>query len=125
MCRGGTLVPPRGPPPPRDATATRLASRPAKPASGCGGTVPRLEAGRRFDVVREDPYPSRRTYVRRTRPGGVLVPAETTLTARQQEIWQFLVTYVDGHGYPATVREIGEEGGLASPSTVHAHLANL
>jgi repressor LexA len=47
------------------------------------------------------------------------------LTARQQEIWQFLVTYVDGHGYPPTVREIGEEVGLASPSTVHAHLANL
>jgi repressor LexA len=47
------------------------------------------------------------------------------LTARQQEIWQFLVTYVDGHGYPPTVREIGEHVGLASPSTVHAHLANL
>jgi repressor LexA len=47
------------------------------------------------------------------------------LTARQQEIWQFLVDYVDGHGYPPTVREIGEAVGLASPSTVHAHLANL
>jgi repressor LexA len=53
------------------------------------------------------------------------VPAETPLTARQQEIWQFLVVYVEGHGYPPTVREIGEEVGLASPSTVHAHLANL
>ena len=53
------------------------------------------------------------------------MPAEIPLTARQQEIWQFLVTYVDGHGYPPTVREIGEEVGLASPSTVHAHLANL
>ena len=47
------------------------------------------------------------------------------LTARQQEIWQFLVEYVDDHGYPPTVREIGEAVGLASPSTVHAHLANL
>ncbi|RDI75875.1 lexA: repressor LexA [Gaiella occulta] len=47
------------------------------------------------------------------------------LTARQQEIWQFLVAYTDGHGYPPTVREIGEAVGLASPSTVHAHLANL
>ena len=47
------------------------------------------------------------------------------LTARQQEIWQFLVEYTDGHGYPPTVREIGEAVGLASPSTVHAHLANL
>jgi repressor LexA len=47
------------------------------------------------------------------------------LTARQQEIWNFLVEYVDRHGYPPTVREIGEQVGLASPSTVHAHLANL
>jgi repressor LexA len=47
------------------------------------------------------------------------------LTARQQEIWNFLVEYVDAHGYPPTVREVGEAVGLASPSTVHAHLANL
>jgi repressor LexA len=47
------------------------------------------------------------------------------LTERQQQIWNFLVAYVDRHGYPPTVREIGEEVGLASPSTVHAHLANL
>src|SRR5437868_15390271 len=47
------------------------------------------------------------------------------LTERQQEIWNYLVEYVDGHGYPPTVREIGEQVGLASPSTVHAHLANL
>jgi repressor LexA len=47
------------------------------------------------------------------------------LTGRQQEIWTFLTEYVDRHGYPPTVREIGEAVGLASPSTVHAHLANL
>src|SRR5947208_5047337 len=47
------------------------------------------------------------------------------LTKRQQEIWEFLVQYVDAHGYPPTVREIGQKVGLASPSTVHAHLANL
>jgi repressor LexA len=47
------------------------------------------------------------------------------LTERQQEIWNYLVEYVDRHGYPPTVREIGERVGLASPSTVHAHLANL
>jgi repressor LexA len=47
------------------------------------------------------------------------------LTDRQQQIWNYLVEYVDSHGYPPTVREIGEEVGLASPSTVHAHLANL
>src|ERR1041385_9139136 len=47
------------------------------------------------------------------------------LTDRQQQIWNYLVEYVNRHGYPPTVREIGEEVGLASPSTVHAHLANL
>jgi repressor LexA len=47
------------------------------------------------------------------------------LTGRQQEIWTFLTDYLGQHGYPPTVREIGEAVGLASPSTVHAHLANL
>jgi repressor LexA len=47
------------------------------------------------------------------------------LTGRQQEIFDFLVGYVERLGYPPTVREIGEAVGLASPSTVHAHLANL
>jgi repressor LexA len=44
---------------------------------------------------------------------------------RQRAILEFLQEYVDQHGYPPTVREIGEQVGLASPSTVHAHLANL
>jgi repressor LexA len=47
------------------------------------------------------------------------------LTQRQREIYDFVVRYADRHGYPPTVREIGEAVGLASPSTVHAHLANL
>src|SRR5919202_1361468 len=47
------------------------------------------------------------------------------LTGRQREIWDYVVRYVDRHGYPPTVREIGDAVGLASPSTVHAHLANL
>ena len=47
------------------------------------------------------------------------------LSTRQREIYEFLTQYVDGHGYPPTVREIGDAIGLASPSTVHAHLANL
>jgi repressor LexA len=47
------------------------------------------------------------------------------LTERQRQILDFLTSYVDAHGYPPTVREIGEAVGLASPSTVHAHLANL
>jgi repressor LexA len=51
--------------------------------------------------------------------------AAAMLSQRQREIYDFVVGYVDRHGYPPTVREIGEAVGLASPSTVHAHLANL
>jgi repressor LexA len=47
------------------------------------------------------------------------------LSKRQREIFDFVIAYADKHGYPPTVREIGESVGLASPSTVHAHLANL
>jgi repressor LexA len=47
------------------------------------------------------------------------------LTQRQREVYEFVISYVDSHGYPPTVREIGGAVGLASPSTVHAHLANL
>src|SRR5438132_2624146 len=50
---------------------------------------------------------------------------DPVLTDRQRQILDFLTEYVDAHGYPPTVREIGEAVGLASPSTVHAHLANL
>jgi repressor LexA len=44
---------------------------------------------------------------------------------RQREILEFVNTHVDAHGYPPTVREIGQAVGLTSPSTVHAHLARL
>jgi repressor LexA len=47
------------------------------------------------------------------------------LTKRQQEIFDFVKQYVGEHGYPPTVRDIGKAIGLASSSTVHAHLANL
>jgi repressor LexA len=47
------------------------------------------------------------------------------LTNRQREIYDFVVAYGRKHGYPPTVREIGAEVGLASPSTVHVHLAKL
>jgi repressor LexA len=52
-------------------------------------------------------------------------PGGGMLTGRQREIFDYLSEYVRERGYPPTVREIGEAVGLASPSTVHAHLANL
>ena len=47
------------------------------------------------------------------------------LTKRQQEIFDFIKKYSARYGYPPTVRDIGKAVGLASSSTVHAHLANL
>lgn len=46
-------------------------------------------------------------------------------TKRQEQIFDVVRKYWERHGYPPTVREIGKAVGLTSPSTVHAHLANL
>ena len=47
------------------------------------------------------------------------------LTERQAAILEFISRHCRDTGYPPTVREIGFAVGLASPSTVHAHLAKL
>ena len=47
------------------------------------------------------------------------------LTERQTAILTFIGRHCRDNGYPPTVREIGMAVGLASPSTVHAHLAKL
>ena len=41
------------------------------------------------------------------------------LTARQQQILEVVDAHLVRHGYPPTVREIGEAVGLTSSSTVH------
>jgi repressor LexA len=52
----------------------------------------------------------------------VLTPS---LTDRQQAVLEVLRSHTAQHGYPPTVREIGEVLGMASSSTVHSHLAAL
>ncbi len=47
------------------------------------------------------------------------------LSGRQAEILEFIAAHCESTGYPPTVREIGTAVGLASPSTVHAHLSKL
>lgn len=47
------------------------------------------------------------------------------LTPKQQQIYDYIVSFADEHGYPPSVREIGEYVGLKSPSTVHFHLKGL
>lgn len=50
---------------------------------------------------------------------------DPALTERQQGILDCIVAHTRDHGYPPSVREIGEAVGLTSTSTVHAHLATL
>ena len=63
-----------------------------------------------FDVDLERPYD---------------VVMSTKITARQREILDFIELQMRDHGYPPSVREIGEAVGLTSPSTVHSHLNTL
>jgi repressor LexA len=50
---------------------------------------------------------------------------ERRLSHRQRQILDYIVQHTETHGYPPTVREIGEAVGLSSSSTVHAHLKAL
>ena len=47
------------------------------------------------------------------------------LTARQQQIYDYIIAFAAENGYPPSVREIGEALQLSSPSTVHFHLKGL
>jgi repressor LexA len=49
----------------------------------------------------------------------------TDLTARQRRILEFIREWVSLHGYPPSVREIGEAVGLVSPSSVAYQLKEL
>ncbi|GGM34593.1 LexA repressor [Micromonospora sonchi] len=52
-------------------------------------------------------------------------PTTVDLTARQRRILDFIRTWVERHGYPPSVREIGEAVGLVSPSSVAYQLKEL
>src|SRR5690349_6729304 len=114
--------------PKRTRTSTRLTrTRPStwrvyqfRHRRGRRGSIGR-GSGRRC-CVRPRPALRFRTHVR-------LAPHQARnrmdLTKRQQEIFDFIKRYSAKYGYPPTVRDIGKAVGLASSSTVHAHLANL
>ncbi len=56
----------------------------------------------------------------------VASPANTPdLTSRQRSILEMIHRHVEAHGYPPSVREIGDAVGLRSPSSVHAQLETL
>ena len=47
------------------------------------------------------------------------------LSPKQQQIYDYIISFTSVHGYPPSVREIWEHVGLKSPSTVHFHLKGL
>ena len=47
------------------------------------------------------------------------------LSKMQQRIYEYIAVCIQEQGYAPSVREIGEEVGLKSPSTVHFHLKRL
>jgi len=50
---------------------------------------------------------------------------EKPATERQRKILDVIASFTSEHGYPPSVREIGERVGLSSSSTIHAHLKAL
>jgi repressor LexA len=51
--------------------------------------------------------------------------SEKPATERQRQILQAIAEFRSEHGYPPSVREIGQRVGLSSSSTIHAHLNAL
>lgn len=49
----------------------------------------------------------------------------SSLTVRQKEILDYIISEVETKGFPPSVREIGQEFGLSSSSTVQSHLRIL
>src|SRR3712207_2597020 len=105
------LEPPRELPPTRPSTLRVYQFRHRR----------RAKAQDSRSCVRPRPALPSRTRVRRSHDERTPVD----LTKRQQEIFDFIKRYSASYGYPPTVRDIGKAVGLASSSTVHAHLANL
>ncbi len=54
-----------------------------------------------------------------------VTPTRGRLSERQRRILEVIHRHLEEHGYPPSVREIGDAVGLSSPSSVHAQLAQL
>ena len=97
------------------------------PTTGLQETTPgdargsRRRAGRRARSAGGEPRLRAVTAV----ISGVREAPDADLTARQRAILEFIRQWVQRHGYPPSVREIGEAVGLVSPSSVAYQLKEL
>ena len=81
------------------------------------------QQGRRRGATRADSQPRLRAVTAVVT--GLQDMLATDLTGRQRDILEFIREWVEGHGYPPSVREIGEAVGLVSPSSVAYQLKEL
>lgn len=91
------------------------ASIPVLTKEDAAKALPLIEARRPFT-----PDKPRPAFVAKTRP-----PFTRNLSRRQQGILDYIKHNIATLGFPPTIREIGEEVGLSSSSTVFAHLVTL
>jgi repressor LexA len=47
------------------------------------------------------------------------------ITKRQRQVYDYIASFVQSHGYSPSFEEIGEGLGLSSLATVHKHISNL
>lgn len=47
------------------------------------------------------------------------------MTEKQQEVYDFIKSYIENNGYPPSTRDIGAGVSLKSTSSVFSHLENL
>jgi repressor LexA len=81
------------------------------------------QQGRRRGATRADSQPRLRAVTAVVT--GLQDMLATDLTGRQRDILEFIREWVESHGYPPSVREIGEAVGLVSPSSVAYQLKEL
>jgi repressor LexA len=96
---------------------------PAGERAGAGRDERRRAAARKRLAARSDPPGLRPISAVVSGPPPVL--PDNDLTARQRRILTFIRDWVEEHGYPPSVREIGEAVGLVSPSSVAYQLKEL
>jgi len=53
------------------------------------------------------------------------MPGTDGLTPRQRRVLEFITGFIDDHGYPPSIREVGDAVGLTSPSSVAHQLKVL
>ncbi len=108
------------------STEDRTRARRADDSSGRGGERDR----RRREPAQAAPRREARSGPAHLRPVSAMASGETELpaedlTTRQRRILTFIRDWVEEHGYPPSVREIGEAVGLVSPSSVAYQLKEL